>query len=65
MKAPLDLQILAGAKANRSSGRENVGDCDDVVASICAFANDLRNPGGGYVACLAFGRVPAATLRSR
>lgn len=31
--------------------KENVADIDDVVATLCAFANDLANLGGGYVVC--------------
>ncbi len=51
MKAPLDLQILAGRESEQVEWKENVADCDDVVATICAFANDLMNLGGGYVVC--------------
>ena len=51
MLLPLDLKILASRESEQVEWKENVADCDSVVATICAFANDLMNLGGGYVVC--------------
>jgi ATP-dependent DNA helicase RecG len=51
MRASLDLKTLATRESEQVEWKENVADIDDVVATICAFANDLSNLGGGYVVC--------------
>lgn len=48
---PLDLKVLASRESEQVEWKENVADCDSVVATICAFANDHMNLGGGYVVC--------------
>jgi len=49
--ARLDLAQLAQRESEQTEWKENVADVDDVVATLCAFANDLQNLGGGYVVC--------------
>jgi len=49
--ARLDLTQLAQRENEQTEWKENVADIDDVVATLCAFANDLQNLGGGYVVC--------------
>jgi predicted HTH transcriptional regulator len=51
MSATIDLKELAVRESEQVEWRKNVADEDDVVATICAFANDLANLGGGYVVC--------------
>lgn len=51
MRPQLDLKALAARESEQVEWKENVADIDDVVATICAFANDLSNLGGGYVVC--------------
>lgn len=51
MRPQLDLKALAVRESEQVEWKENVADVDDVVATICAFANDLNNLGGGYVVC--------------
>src|SRR4051794_15748285 len=51
MAAVVDLQQLALRENEQTEGKENVADVDDVVETLCAFANDLANFGGGYVVC--------------
>lgn len=51
MRQALDLKTLAVRESEQVEWKENVADIDDVVATICAFANDLGNLGGGYVVC--------------
>lgn len=51
MTAKVDLQELARRENEQTEWKENVADVDDVVATLCAFANDLQNLGGGYVVC--------------
>lgn len=47
----IDLDFLRVRESEKVEWKENVADTDDVAASICAFANDLSNLGGGYVVC--------------
>lgn len=47
----VDLQQLALRENEQTEWKENVADINDVVATLCAFANDLQNLGGGYVVC--------------
>jgi len=47
----IDLDALARRESEQTEWKENVADLDDVVATLCAFANDLQNLGGGYVVC--------------
>lgn len=51
MAAVVDLQQLALRESEQTEWKENVADFDDVVETLCAFANDLANLGGGYVVC--------------
>ena len=48
---PIDLRQLAARESEQVEWKQNVADIDDVVATLCAFANDLPNLGGGYVVC--------------
>ena len=47
----IDLDQIAIRESEQIEWKENVADIDDVVATLCAFANDLANLGGGYVVC--------------
>ena len=47
----IDIRELARRENEQTEWKENVADIDDVVATLCAFANDLQNLGGGYVVC--------------
>ena len=47
----LDLKDLAVRESEQVEWKENVAEVDDVVATLCAFANDYANLGGGYVVC--------------
>lgn len=49
--ARIDLRELSRRESEQTEWKENVSDVDDVVATLCAFANDLPNLGGGYVVC--------------
>jgi len=51
MTARIDINELARRENEQTEWKENVADIDDVVATLCAFANDLQNLGGGYVVC--------------
>lgn len=51
MSARIDLKDLAVRESEQVEWKENVADVDDVVATLCAFANDLANLGGGRVVC--------------
>lgn len=51
MSARIDLDELARRESEQTEWKENVADVDEVVATLCAFANDLQNLGGGYVVC--------------
>ena len=51
MSERIDLDELARRESEQTEWKENVADIDDVVATLCAFANDLQNLGGGYVVC--------------
>lgn len=51
MTSTIDIDALARRESEQVEWKENVADTDDVVATICAFANDLLNLGGGYVVC--------------
>lgn len=47
----VDLNSLLLRESEQVEWKENVADVDDVAATICAFANDWSNLGGGYVVC--------------
>jgi ATP-dependent DNA helicase RecG len=47
----VDLNQLAQRESEQIEWEEAVADIDDVVVTLCAFANDLANLGGGYVVC--------------
>ncbi|MBD9582821.1 putative DNA binding domain-containing protein [Delftia sp. DLF01] len=47
----VDLNSLLLRESEQVEWKENVADTDDVVETICAFANDWSNLGGGYVVC--------------
>jgi ATP-dependent DNA helicase RecG len=49
--AAVDLHQLSLRESEQTEWKENVADIDDVVETLCAFANDLANLGGGYVVC--------------
>ena len=51
MSARIELDELARRESEQTEWKENVADVNDVVATLCAFANDLQNLGGGYVVC--------------
>ncbi len=51
MNSPIDLDQLARRESEQTEWKENVADCNDVVATLMAFANDLQNLGGGYLVC--------------
>lgn len=51
MSPAVDLQALFSRESEQTEWKENVADIDDVVETLCAFANDLANLGGGYVVC--------------
>lgn len=51
MSVQIDLQQLARRESEQTEWKESVADVDDVAATLCAFANDLQNLGGGYVVC--------------
>lgn len=51
MSARIDLDELSRRESEQTEWKENVADVNDVVATLCAFANDLQNLGGGYVVC--------------
>jgi ATP-dependent DNA helicase RecG len=50
-RVSIDLEHLARRENEQTEWKENVADIDDVVRTLCAFANDLSNLGGGYVVC--------------
>jgi len=47
----IDLNQIALRESEQIEWKENVADIDDVVVTLCPFANDLANLGGGYVVC--------------
>jgi ATP-dependent DNA helicase RecG len=49
--ARIDLTQLAQRENEQTEWKENVADIDDVLETLCAFANDLQNLGGGFVVC--------------
>jgi len=51
MMFQIDLDQIVRRESEQTEWKENVADIDDVVATLCAFANDLQNLGGGYVIC--------------
>lgn len=51
MTARIDLVELARRESEQTEWKEEVANVNDVVATLCAFANDLQNLGGGYVVC--------------
>lgn len=51
MAVRIDLEQLAQRESEQTEWKESVADIHDVVATLCAFANDLQNLGGGYVVC--------------
>lgn len=62
---------LARREREQTEWKECVANIDDVVATLCAFANVLQNLGGGYMVCGAaeqknehgFRRLPATHLQ--
>ena len=42
MRPAIDLKLLSQRESEQVEWKENVADPDDVVATLCAFANDLR-----------------------
>jgi ATP-dependent DNA helicase RecG len=51
MTDQLDLKELSVRESEQVEWKEDVADTDDVAATLCAFANDWSNLGGGYVIC--------------
>jgi predicted HTH transcriptional regulator len=51
MSQRIDLRQLAVRESEQVEWKASVADVDDVIATLCAFANDLSNLGGGYVVC--------------
>jgi ATP-dependent DNA helicase RecG len=51
MTVTIDIAELARRENEQTEWKENVADIDDVVATLCAFANDVQNLGGGYIVC--------------
>lgn len=51
MTVYIDLDQLARRESEQTEWKDSVADVNDVVATLCAFANDLQNLGGGYVVC--------------
>lgn len=51
MTVYIDLDQLAQRESEQTEWKDSVADVNDVVATLCAFANDLQNLGGGYVVC--------------
>lgn len=51
MRERIDLRQLAERESEQVEWKENVADVDDAVATLCAYANDLQNLGGGYLVC--------------
>lgn len=49
MRERIDLRQLAERESEEVEWKESVADVDDAVATLCAFANDLQNLGGGYL----------------
>lgn len=47
----IDLAHLARRESEQTEWKADVADINDVVRTLCAFANDLSNLGGGYVVC--------------
>jgi ATP-dependent DNA helicase RecG len=47
----IDLASLLIRESEQVEWKENVADPEDVIATLCAFANDWSNLGGGYVVC--------------
>lgn len=47
----INLEQLSVRESEQIEWKENVADCDSVVKTLTAFANDLANLGGGYVVC--------------
>jgi ATP-dependent DNA helicase RecG len=43
----IDLGEVALRESEQTEWKANVADVNDVVATLCAFANDLQNLGGG------------------
>lgn len=51
MSLKVNLNELLTRESERVEWKENVADASDVVKTVCAFANDYGNLGGGYVVC--------------
>jgi ATP-dependent DNA helicase RecG len=51
MSPSIDLSDLSLRESEQTEWKENVADVEDAVATLCAFANDLQNLGGGYLVC--------------
>lgn len=47
----IDLEKIAREESDRVEWKRSVADEEDVAATICAFANDIQNIGGGSVVC--------------
>ena len=47
----IDLKDIAVRESEQVEWKEDVADPDDVVATLCAFANNISNLGGGRVVC--------------
>ena len=64
MSARIDLEELAKRASEQTEWKANVADANDVVATLCAFANDLQNLGGGYGVCGAKGAKTSMVFRA-
>ena len=51
MTFQIDLNQIFQRESEQTEWKESVADINDVAATLCAFANDLQNRGGGYVVC--------------
>lgn len=51
MSERIDFKVLSQRECERVDWKENVADVGSVVKTLCAFANDWANLGGGYVVC--------------
>ncbi|MCC7429781.1 putative DNA binding domain-containing protein [bacterium] len=47
----IDLTELFKRESESVEWKENIGNIEDVIKTIVAFANDFSNLGGGYVVC--------------
>ncbi len=51
MSNSLDLDLIFRRESEQVEWKKGVADIDEVVKTLSAFANDLANVGGGYLAC--------------